>query len=135
MKVNAQVCTYFLTDLHVVHCVELTFLEGKLGRCLMLMFLKWSFINLLHFESESEKRFNSDEYCFWFVTKFVDPYYMKSIPLALKEGQFYTMTYVQIFCRVNANLCIYFIILHNIVHISVNYFIFKIQQQKLFRRL
>ena len=44
--------------------VKLTFLEGKLGRFLMLAFLKLKFLNLLHFESGSESRFNSDENCF-----------------------------------------------------------------------
>ena len=33
---------YSLANLTVYHYVELTFLEGKLGRCLMLMFLKLS---------------------------------------------------------------------------------------------
>ena len=63
-KKNAQVCIYSLANLYIGHCVELTFLEGKLGRYLMLTFLKWSFLNLLHFESESESRFNSVENCF-----------------------------------------------------------------------
>ena len=36
---NAQVCMYSLADLNIGHCVELTFLEGKLGRFLMLTFL------------------------------------------------------------------------------------------------
>ena len=31
-KKNAQVCMYSLADLNIGHCVELTFLEGKLGR-------------------------------------------------------------------------------------------------------
>ena len=50
---NAQVCIYSLADLNLGHCVELAVLEGKLG-----------FLNLFHFESESESRFNSDENCF-----------------------------------------------------------------------
>ena len=44
------------TGLHILnlgHCVELAVLEGKFG-----------FLNLFHFESESESRFNSDENCF-----------------------------------------------------------------------
>ena len=64
LKKNAQVCIYSLADLNIGHCIELTFLQGKLGRFLMITFLKWSVLNLLHFESESESRFNSDENCF-----------------------------------------------------------------------
>ena len=37
---HVQVCIYALADLNIGHCVELTFLEGKLGRFLMLDFLK-----------------------------------------------------------------------------------------------
>ena len=40
---NAQVSIYSLADLNIGHCVELTFPENKLGRFLMLTFLKWSF--------------------------------------------------------------------------------------------
>ena len=58
---NAQV----LADLHISHCVELTFLEGKLGRCLMSVFLKCSFVNLLHIESESKKRDSIQMSIFW----------------------------------------------------------------------
>ena len=56
---NPQVCIYSLNNPNpnIGHCVELTFLEGRLGRFLMLAFLKWSFKNLLHFESEN--RFTS----------------------------------------------------------------------------
>ena len=39
-KRNAQVCIYSLADLNIGHCVELTFLEGKLGWFLILTFLK-----------------------------------------------------------------------------------------------
>ena len=55
MKLLIDICTildrilYKCTGLHVLFSkpnrmtyVELTFLEGKLGRGLMLMFLKWS---------------------------------------------------------------------------------------------
>ena len=31
-KINAQVYMYSPTDLNIGYCVELTFLEGKLGR-------------------------------------------------------------------------------------------------------
>ena len=34
---NAQICKYSLADLNIDHCVALTFLEGKLGRFLMLL--------------------------------------------------------------------------------------------------
>ena len=67
---------YYLADLIVHHCVELTFLEGKLGRCLnLLMFLKWSIFStyceyLLHFESERKSRFISDENFLKFLTRF-----------------------------------------------------------------
>ena len=37
---NAQVNIYSLADLNTGQCVELTFLEGKLGRFIMLTFLK-----------------------------------------------------------------------------------------------
>ena len=52
-----------LTDLSRGHCVELAFLEGKLGRFLIhvLTFLICSLLNLLFFESESKSRLNSDE--------------------------------------------------------------------------
>ena len=30
-KINAQVSIYSLADLNIDHCIELTFLEGKLG--------------------------------------------------------------------------------------------------------
>ena len=56
------------------------------------------FFNLLHFEVES--RFNSDENCFWFITKFLDLYHKKSAQLVLKKGQLDTMTYVYITKRV-----------------------------------
>ena len=39
-KKNAQVCIYSLADLNIDQCVELTFFEGKLGRFLILTFLK-----------------------------------------------------------------------------------------------
>ena len=42
-KKNAQVSIYSRADLPIGHCVELTFPEGKLGRFLMLTFIKWSF--------------------------------------------------------------------------------------------
>ena len=45
------------------HFVDMTFLEGKLGRCLLLTFLKWRFLKNL-FEIESESGFNSDEIFF-----------------------------------------------------------------------
>ena len=66
IKKNAQVCIYSLADLNIGHCVELTFLEGKLGWFLIHVksFLIRNFLKLLHFESESESRFNSDEDCF-----------------------------------------------------------------------
>ena len=64
LKINAQVCIYFLTDLNIGYCVELTFLEDELGRSFLLTSLKCSFSNLLHFESESESRLNSDKNCF-----------------------------------------------------------------------
>ena len=37
---NAQVCIYSLADVNIFHCVELTFLEGKLDWFLVLAFLK-----------------------------------------------------------------------------------------------
>lgn len=44
LKKNAQGCLYSLADLIVLSpCVEMSFLEGMLDRCLMLTFLKWSF--------------------------------------------------------------------------------------------
>ena len=60
-KKNAHVSIYSPADLNMGHCVQLTFLKGKLGRFLILTFFK----NLLHFETESERRFNSDENCFF----------------------------------------------------------------------
>ena len=36
--------TPLLADLNIGHCVELTFLEGKLGKFLMLTFLKFYYI-------------------------------------------------------------------------------------------
>ena len=83
-KINAQVCKYSLSDLNIGHCIELTFLDGKLDRSLMVTFFK-----LMHFESEG--RNNSEENCFQFLIRFLDPYHKKTIQLALKEGQFYTM--------------------------------------------
>ena len=64
LKKNAQVSMYSLVDLNIGHCVEFTFLEGKLGWFLIHVksFLIRSFLKLLHFESES--RFNSDEIVF-----------------------------------------------------------------------
>ena len=43
---NGQVFILSLADryLNVCHCIELTFLEGKLGRCLILTFLKLSIL-------------------------------------------------------------------------------------------
>ena len=37
---NPQVCIYSLANPNIGNCVELTFLEGRLGRFLMLAFLK-----------------------------------------------------------------------------------------------
>ena len=37
-KKNARVCIYSLADINIGHCVELTILNGKLGR--LLTFLK-----------------------------------------------------------------------------------------------
>ena len=50
-KINAHVCIYSLADLNVGHCVELTFLEGKFGRFLMLtnVILKMKFLKLIAF--------------------------------------------------------------------------------------
>ena len=42
--------------------IKLKFLEGKLGRCLILTFLKLSFLNFFVFEVEST--LSSDENCF-----------------------------------------------------------------------
>ena len=56
-----------------------------------------------NFHVESESRFNSDENCFQFITKFLDLYHTKSTLLALMKGQLNTMTYVLIY----ANLCIF----------------------------
>ena len=58
-KKNAQISIYmyFLAYLNIGHCAELTFLDGKFGRFLILTFFIW----ILHFESESKSRFNSDE--------------------------------------------------------------------------
>lgn len=53
---NEQVCMYSLADQNIDHCVELTFLEGKLGGFLILIFLISSFLNLLHVESERRFR-------------------------------------------------------------------------------
>lgn len=38
---NPQVCIYSLIDVSMGHCVELTFLGGKLGRFLKLTFIIW----------------------------------------------------------------------------------------------
>ena len=55
------------------------------------------FFNLLHFESESGNIFHLDNLELVLIPKLdFNPYYKKSIQLALKEGQFYTMTYFQI---------------------------------------
>ena len=43
LKINAQVRMYSLANLSVRHYVELTVFEGKLGRYLMLPFLKLRF--------------------------------------------------------------------------------------------
>ena len=40
LKKNAQVSIYSLEDLNIGHCIELTFLEGKLGRFLMLALVR-----------------------------------------------------------------------------------------------
>ena len=46
--------------LNIGHCVELALFEGKLIS--YFNFLKMKFLkNLLHFESDSKSRFNSDE--------------------------------------------------------------------------
>ena len=52
---------FSIADINTGHCVEFTFLEGKLGWFLthVKSFLIRSFLKLLHFESESESRFNS----------------------------------------------------------------------------
>ena len=94
LQKNAQVCIHSLADLQINYCVELTFREGKLGRFPMWTFLKWSFLNLLHFESESEKMFNSDENSFLFISRFLDLYHKYSTQVALKEGQLDTMIYL-----------------------------------------
>ena len=52
---NAKIFIYFLADLNFDHSVKLTLLEGKLGGFLMLI-LKWSILDFLHFESESSCR-------------------------------------------------------------------------------
>ena len=39
-KKNAQMSLYSLADLNIGHCVELTFLESKMGRFLNRKFLK-----------------------------------------------------------------------------------------------
>ena len=44
---NAQVNIYSLADLNTGQCVELTCLEGKLGRFIMLTFLRYFFFILL----------------------------------------------------------------------------------------
>ena len=57
-EINAPFCLYSLPNLNVsCHCGELIFIEGKLGRCLIMEFF---FIDLLHFEIESESRFNDE---------------------------------------------------------------------------
>ena len=43
-KINAQVCILSLADLNLCHCVKLKFLECKLGRSLILTFLKLIFL-------------------------------------------------------------------------------------------
>ena len=37
LQKNAQVFIYYLADLNIGHCVELTFLEGKLGGFFVVM--------------------------------------------------------------------------------------------------
>ena len=61
---NAQVSIYFLADLNIGHCVELTFLKA-----------------------------NSED-CYWFITRFLYSTTKKFTQLALKKGQLDTMTYV-----------------------------------------
>ena len=39
-KNRAYVNIFSLADLNIGHCVDMTFLEGKVGRFLMLAFLK-----------------------------------------------------------------------------------------------
>ena len=51
-KKNSQVGTCFLADLNIGHCVELAFLEGKLGRFLILKninFFNMKFLKLIAF--------------------------------------------------------------------------------------
>ena len=89
-KINAQDCFYSLADQNIGHCVELTFLEGKLGRFLMLTFFKWSFfkkkIGIL-----KVKKIQLRWELFQFLSRDLDPYHKKSTQVALKEGLFYTI--------------------------------------------
>ena len=45
-EINAQVCIYSVADLNIPYCLELTFLDRKLVRFLMLTFLKMKFFKI-----------------------------------------------------------------------------------------
>lgn len=81
---------YSLANLTVRHYVELTVFEGKLGRYLMLPFLKLRFFLTCCILKVKEKE---DSIQMRIVFN-LDPYYQKSIQLVPKEGQFYIMTLV-----------------------------------------
>ena len=80
---NAQVSLYSLTDLNIGHRVELTFLEGKLGRFLK-MFFKLIALKVKVKADSTQMR----------IVLFLDLYHKKTTQLAVKEGQLDTMTYV-----------------------------------------
>ena len=79
-----------LADLNIGHYVELTFLECKLGRFLILTFLIWSFFKTYCILKVKVKKDSTQMTITWFVSL----YHKISTELDLKKGQLDTMTYV-----------------------------------------
>ena len=131
---SITVCIYSLADLNISHCVQLTFLEFKLGRFLILTILNEVFLNLLHFESES--RFNSDENCFQFITGFLD-FTTKNPPACPQKGSTrHSDLCLNLLEIIYMLTCAFFKkILHYTVHIFINKFIFKHISAKNLHRL
>ena len=101
LKMNAQLCMYSQSELNVGHCSELTFLEGKLGRFYYDNVLKWSFFNLLHFESEGES--SSLPYFKTLITR--------NLP-TLPSKKDTSIQWPMLFDNINGIHCITFSVLH-----------------------